>query len=97
MDPHTVLRIQIQYILRKWQRNQESTVFIVVFPQDRNCDVCLRGKITRSPSRRRTGEALPEAEEFGDLITADHKVLNEGCESRDNHRYADVVQDLAAQ
>ena len=31
----------------------------------------------------------------GDLITADHKVINEGCESRDNHWYAVVVQDLA--
>ena len=36
-------------------------------------------------------------EEFGDLITADHTVLNEGCESRNNHRYAVVVQDLATQ
>ena len=34
---------------------------------------------------------------FGDLITADHKVLNENCESRNNHRYALVVQDLATQ
>ena len=33
----------------------------------------------------------------GDLITADHKVLSEGCESRNNHRYAVVVQDLATQ
>ena len=32
---------------------------------------------------------------FGDLITADHKVLSGNCESRDNHRYAIVVQDLA--
>ena len=30
-------------------------------------------------------------------MTADHIVLNEGCESRDNHRYAVVVQDLATQ
>ena len=30
----------------------------------------------------------------GDLNTADHKVLSEGCESRKNHRYAVVVQDL---
>ena len=44
--------------------------------------------MTRAPC---TGEALPRAEKFGDLITADHKVLNEGCESRDNH------QDLATQ
>ena len=28
---------------------------------------------------------------------ADDKVLNEGCESRNNHRYAVVVQDLATQ
>ena len=34
---------------------------------------------------------------FGDLITADHKVLSDNCESRNNHRYAAVVQDLATQ
>ena len=66
------------------------------FPKDRDCDVCLRTKITKAPCRRRTGEALPRAEKFGDLMTADHKVLNEGCESRDNPRYAVVLQDLAA-
>ena len=53
--------------------------------------------MTRAPRRRRTGEAVPQAEKFGDLITADHKVLNEDGESRDNHRYAVVVQDLATQ
>ena len=53
--------------------------------------------MTRAPCRRRTGEAVPRSEKFGDLITADHKVLNEGCESRDNHRNAVVVQDLATQ
>ena len=34
---------------------------------------------------------------IGDLITADHKVLSESCESRNNNRYAIVVQDLATQ
>ena len=67
------------------------------FPQDRNCDTCLRTKITRVPCRRRNEGSIPRAEEFGDLITADHKVLNEGSESRHNHRYAVVVQDLATQ
>ena len=33
---------------------------------------------------------------FGDLITADHKILSEESESRDNHLYA-VVQDMATQ
>ena len=52
----------------------------------------LETKITRAPCRRRTGEAsLPRAEKFGDLITADHKVLNEEGESRNNHRYTVVV------
>ena len=67
------------------------------FPKRRNCDVCLRTKMTRALSRRRTGEAPPRAEKFGDLTTADHKVLNEGCESRDTQRYTVVVQDLATQ
>ena len=53
--------------------------------------------MTMAPCRRRTGEALPRAGKFGDLVTADHKVLCEGCEARDNHKYAVVVQDLATQ
>ena len=43
------------------------------FPEDRNCDVCLRTKMTRAPCRRRIGGAVPRAEKFGDLITADPK------------------------
>ena len=46
---------------------------------------------------RRNGEAVPRAEHLGDLTTADHKVLSDNCESRNNHRYAVVVQDLATQ
>ena len=67
------------------------------FPKDRNCEICKRTKITRAPCRRRIGRVVPRAENFGDLITADHKVLFENCESRNNHRYAIVVQDLATQ
>ena len=67
------------------------------FLEDRNCEICQRTKITRAPCRRRIGGAVPRVENFGDLITADHKVLSENCESRNNHRYAVVVQDLATQ
>ena len=67
------------------------------FPKDRNCEICKRTKITRAPCRRRNGEAVPRAVNFGDLITTDHKVLSDNCESRNNHRYAVVVQDLATQ
>ena len=67
------------------------------FPKDRNCEICQRTKITRAPCRRRNCGAVPRAENVGDLITADHKVLSENCESRNSHRYAIVVQDLATQ
>ena len=55
------------------------------FPKDRNCEICKWTKITRAPRRRRNGEAVPRAVNFGDLITADHKVLSDNCESRNNH------------
>ena len=67
------------------------------FPKDPNCDFCLKTKITWASCRRRAGTVVPRAEHFGDLITADHKILRKGCESRNNHRYAVVVQDLATQ
>ena len=67
------------------------------FPKDRNCELCKRTKITRAPCRKRTDGAVPRAEKFGDLVTAHHKVLNEGGEFRNNHRYAVLVQDLATQ
>ena len=54
-------------------------------------------KITRASCRRRTGTVVPKSGTFGDLITVNHKVLSEGCESRNNHGYAVVVQDLATQ
>ena len=74
-----------------------NTVFILISLKDRNCEICQRTNITRAPCRRRIGGAVPRAENFGDLITADHQVLSEGCESRNNHHYAVVVQDLATQ
>ena len=49
-----------------------------------------------SPTQNRKRSIL-RAEKFGDLITAKHKVLNEGREYRNNHRYAVVVQVLVTQ
>ena len=34
------------------------------FPKDRNCEICQRTKITRAPSRRRIGGAVPRADIF---------------------------------
>ena len=56
-----------------------------------------RTTFTRVPRRRRDEGSIPRAATFGDLITADHTVLNEGSESRSNHRYVVVVQDLVSQ
>ena len=50
-----------------------------------------------APCRKRSNVVMPRAENFGDLITADHKALSEESESRNNHRCAVVVQDLATQ
>ena len=57
----------------------------------------LEDEITRASCRRRAGTVVPRAENFVDLMTADHKILSEESESRNNHRYAVVVQDLATQ
>ena len=51
----------------------------------------------RASCRSRAGTVVPRAENVGDLITADHKILSEESESSNNHRYAVVVQDLATQ
>ena len=67
--------------------------------------ISLKTEIARSVNRPRLqgphaedamAKPVPRAVNFGDLITADHKVLSDNCESRNNHRYAVVrVQDLA--
>ena len=67
------------------------------FLKDRNFEICHRAEITRAPCRRRIGGAVFRAEKFGDLITADQKVLSESCEFLNNYRCAVVVQDLATQ
>ena len=67
------------------------------FPKDPNCDICLKTKIKRASCRERAGTGVPKAEKVGDLISADHKILSEESESRNNHRYAIVVQDLATE
>ena len=47
--------------------------------------------------RKNQKRSILRAERYGDLITAELKVFNEGRESRNNHQYAAVVQVLATQ
>ena len=51
------------------------------FPKEPNCDICLKTQITRASRIRRAGTVVPRADIFGDLITADHKILTEESES----------------
>ena len=74
-----------------------NTVFILISLKTGIARSVNGPKLQGAPCRRRNGEAVPRAVNFGDLITADHKVLSDNCESRNNHRYAVVVQDLATQ
>ena len=59
------------------------------FPKDPNCEVCRRTNVTKEPCRILTIEQTDFliAERFDDLITGDHKVLNEDQESRMHHKY----------
>ena len=59
------------------------------FPKDGNCKICSR---TKTHWRSSTS-----SRKVGGLITAGRKVLNKEGESRNNHRYAVVVQDLVTQ
>ena len=93
MHPHTVLQNQIGNILRQWQRNRGSIHSLPKRPRLR----CLLENQNNKGSLQKTHwRSSTSCRKFGDSTTADHKVLNEGCESRDNHRYAVVLQDLAA-
>ena len=54
-------------------------------------------RVMQNKSWRSGGQITKNAEIFGDLITADHKVPNCEQEARLHHTYAMVVQDLATQ
>ena len=82
---------------QNWNQVRVSTVYKRTFRRTQNRDICFKTKITRASCRRRTGTVVPGAEYFGDFIPADHRVLSEESESRNNHRYPVVVQDLATQ
>ena len=71
-----------------------NTVFILTSLKTEIARSVRGPRLQGAPYRRRNGGAVPRAENVGDLITADHKVLSENCESRNNHRYAVVVSGL---
>ena len=82
---------------QKWYRARASTVSVLTFRRTQIAISAWRQKLTRASCRRRAGTVVPRAENVCDLTTADQKLLSEGCQSQNNHRYAVVVQDLATQ
>ena len=78
--------------MHSWRRSKSGHMKSSIWITHENCKGC--SSLTR---RTRNSKKPSRAENFGDLITADHKVLSDNCESRNNHRYAVVVQDLATQ
>ena len=74
-----------------------STVFILT-SRNRKTEIARSARRPQLQGHRAEDvfcRVVLRAENVGDLITADHKVLSEVCESRNNLRYAVVVQDLA--
>ena len=94
LHPHTFLMTQIRNVLQKWHPG--NSVFILTSQKTEiakyACEPRLQGLLAEVAQAKQ----YLEQTKFGDLITADHKVLDEEGESRNNHRYAVVVQDLAA-
>ena len=84
-------------IFRNGCKNSEKISWMIEFLNTETHTPVCTDQNHKAPCRRRIGGAVPRAENFGDLISAGHKVLSEGCESRNNHRCAVVVQDLATQ
>ena len=67
------------------------------FPKNRNCEIRQRTKITSARAEKQWRSRTSCKKIFVNFITAEHEVVSDNCESRNNHRYAVVAQDLATQ
>ena len=89
--PRVLLVNQLQSRDQKWYR--ESTVCLLISRRTEIATSAWEPKLHGLFAEDVLVQSCPEWI-FCDSITAD---LNEGCESRHDHRYAVVVQDLATQ
>ena len=67
------------------------------YPKDSNCEVCKKTKTTRARCRIKPEmrvDGIAPSTQFGDLITADHKILNVENKSSCGHKNSLVVQDV---
>lgn len=66
------------------------------FPRDPNCEICQVCNVHRAYLHSQVGpqaDQLPEPKAAGEMITLDHKILNEDDQSRSNDRVTCVIQD----
>ena len=67
------------------------------FPKDPDCPICQKSKTMKARCSRKTGESkpdsLPKPTAFGQFVSADHAIFNEGNESRLHDTVALIVQD----
>ena len=80
----------------QWSREQKWNWVRVSIVSARTCRrtqivISAWRPITRASCRRRAGTVVPKAAHFGDLITADYKILSEESESRNNHRVVTIL------
>ena len=54
---HSSVESDLEYPTTVTTKSRKHSIY-THFPEDRDCDVCLRTKITKASCRRRTGEAL---------------------------------------
>ena len=93
--PQALRKNQKQQRQKKWCR--VNTVFILTSRGTKNAKYARESGLQGVLAGNALVQPYLGSESFGDLITADHKVLSERCEFRNTHRYAVVVQDLATQ
>ena len=69
------------------------------FPMDReNCKVCRDAKPMRHYARTKEHgppDSLPKPEKFADQLVADHKIITEEDQSRNQDKVACIIQDRA--
>ena len=108
---HELLWIQHHYqhylLLRIFQRDHPPASEVLkhnlfkLFLEDMSCEMCKRTKTTRAPCRRNPegrADRMPQAENFGDSISADHKISNEESESPLHYKiFSCIFFDLATQ
>ena len=89
--PRVLLVNQRQSRGKKWYR--ASTIFTHSLPEGPELRHLFEDENNEGVLQKTHSNGRAQGGKIGDLITADHKLLSGGCESRNNHRYAVVVQD----